>query len=80
MCHCIINFSKYIALNTFLIYYTKNPNIVPPELINLFERNIVKEISNILNVLKITAISTMPASDFKDINLKAIESFEQYFQ
>ena len=40
----------------------------------------IKEISNILNVLKITAISTMPASDFKDINLKAIESFEQYFQ
>jgi len=78
-CHCIINFSKYIALNTFLIYYTKKSNIIPEELINIFDGNIIKEILIILNYIK-KDVFNLPSGSIREQNLRIIDAFEKYFQ
>ena len=78
LCHNVINFSKYIGLNTLLLYYTKSTNIVPPELDQLFN----KEINNLFIVTSVLYDeldrSSLPM-DYKDPNLNVLADFNEYF-
>lgn len=78
--HCIINFSKYMGLNTFLIYYSKKSNIIPPILRKIFDGNMHKNLLIVLKELK-RALDTIPDSEFKEkeMNQRALFYFEQYF-
>lgn len=78
LCHNVINFSKYIALNTLLLYYTKSTNIIPPELDQLFN----KDINNMFIVTSVLYDeldrSSLPLS-YKDDKLNVLADFNEYF-
>lgn len=78
LCHNIINFSKYIGLNTLLIYYTKSSNIIPPELDQLFNDDL-KNLFIVTSVLYDELDRSSLPFDYKDVNLNVLADFNQYF-
>jgi hypothetical protein len=78
LCHNIINFSKYIALNTFLILYTKTTNRIPSELNNIFNNDLKNLFALTLALYDELDSSTLP-DDYKDMNLKVLADFNEYF-
>lgn len=74
----VVNFSKYIGLNTLLIYYSKKSNIIPPELSEIFDYKLNKMKTITINLYGEINLSSLPI-DYVDKNLKILQKFDVYF-
>lgn len=65
--HNLINYSKTIALNTLLIYYSKQANMVPPELSILYEERLPIMSKVLLNLYDELLLATLPSDVLDDV-------------
>lgn len=79
LCHNIVNFSRYLGLNTLLIYYTKYANIVPGSIDTIFNTDL-KNVHNIVRQLRINlSSSTLPMSYITKHD-EILSKFETFFE
>lgn len=78
-CHNIVNFSRYLGLNTLLIYYTKYANIVPDSIDTIFNTDL-KNVHNVVRQLRINlSSSTLPMSYITKHD-DILSKFETFFE